>query len=494
MSFVHKFLNSNKPYSLLAGLCAGLYPLLFYYSNNFGLVNSWDHLGFFLLSFIATPMAACYLGYKLFGLPALQKWQRYIVPFVNMFAFLFLLKVCLYAGLQKKISLGILVVSALYAWLLWKHYKKVMIFQLLLAVTGLYTFGNTLISQTRFTKEWMVQPDDIEAVQFVKQPNIYVIQPDGYVNFSEISGGNYRYDNSAFKGYLDAQGFTHYDGFRSNYASTLSSNSSALVMKHHYYNKGTSFNEGINARDIIMGDNPVLDIFRNNGYKSYFIAEKPYLMMNRPKLGFDYANYNYADIPYITSGLRLDREIGPDLAETFADGYTGPRFYFMEMLNPGHIPNQEANSDGPEQNRLNWLESLEWANQKLEALIDQILAQDPEAMIVIMADHGGYVGLNISADSTIKTQDRDQIHSMFSAQLSIRWPNGRAPEIGQEFRSTVNVFRILFSFLSEDQKYLQHLQADDSYMIIYEGAPKGVYKLLDGDGNVSFEKVELFTY
>jgi len=494
MKFVQKFLNDNKPYSLLAGFCAGFYPVLFYYSNNFGLVNSWDHLGFFLINFLCLPMAACFVGYKLFGISTLKRWQRYVLPFVNMFAFLFLLKICLYAGLQKKISLGILVFSLVYTWLLWKHYKKVMIFQLLLAITGMYTFTNTLISQTRFTKEWMEQPDDIRSVRFVKDPNIYVIQPDGYVNFSEISGGEYHYDNSAFKGYLDTQGFTHYDGFRSNYASTLSSNSSAFMMKHHYYNKGTSFNEGINARNIIMGDNPILEIFRDNGYKSYFIAEKPYLMMNRPELGFDYTNYSYQDIPYITSGLRLDRDLGPDFAETIDDGYTGTRFYFMEMLNPGHIPNQAANSEGPEQERLNWLESLEWANEKLSGLIDQIVTHDPDAMIIILADHGGYVGLNISSDSTVKTQDRDIIHSMFSSQLSVRWPNGVAPPFDGQLKSSVNLFRILFSYLSEDQKYLQHLQADDSYMIIYEGAPKGVYRLLDSNDNVTFEKVELFTY
>ena len=494
MNFVRKFLNDDKPYSLLAGFCAGLYPVLFYYSNNFGLVNSWEHLGFFLLSFIATPMAACYLGYKLFGIPALQKWQRHILPFVNMFAFLFLLKICLYAGLQKKISLGILLFSAVYAWFLWKHYKKVMIFQLLLAVTGLYSLSNTLISQSRFTGEWMQQPDDIAQVQFVKQPNIYVIQPDGYVNFSEIDKGEYRYNNGAFKTYLDTLGFTHYNGFRSNYASTLSSNSSALVMKHHYYNKGTSFSEGINARNIIMGDNPVLDIFGNNGYQRMFLSEKPYLVLNRPKLSFDHSNFRYEDIPYISSGLRMDRNLLEAFEETVSMPWEAPRFYFMEMLNPGHIPNQEANSDGPEQNRVNWLESLEWANKKLTALIDRILEVDPEAMIVILADHGGYVGLNVSKDSTFKTDDRDLIHSMFSSQLSIRWPDGQAPAFDSQLKSSVNVFRILFSFLSEDQKYLQHLQADDSYMIIYEGAPKGVYKLLDGDGNVSFEKVELFTY
>lgn len=494
MKFVRQFLTSERPYSLLAGFAAGFYPILFYYSNNYGLVNSWDHLWFFLINFLGVPVLGCFVGYRLFALGPLKRWRHLVVPFVNMFAFLFLLKVCLYAGLQKKISLAILVFAVLYAWFLWKHYKKVVIFQLLLALTGIYTFNNTLISQSRFTREWMTQPDDIESVQLVKKPNIYVIQPDGYVNFSEIGSGEYNYDNSAFKSYLIDRGFTNYDDFRSNYASTLSSNSSALVMKHHFYNKGTSFSEGINARNVIMGDNPVLDILGNNGYERFFLGEKPYLLLNRPKLAFDYSNYKYEDIPYLSSGLRINRELLSEFEETVQMEWNAPRFYFMEMLNPGHIPNQTAQSDGPEQNRLNWLSSLEYANEKLETLIDRIIEVDPDAMIVILADHGGYVGLNISSDSTIKTQDRDLIHSMFSAQLSIRWPGGAAPQFDDRFKTSVNVFRVLFSYLSEDQKYLQHLQPDESYMIIYQGAPKGVYTLLDGAGEVRFQKIELFTY
>ena len=101
----------------------------------------------------------------------------------------------------------------------------------------------------------MVQPDDIEKVQFKKRPNIYYIQPDGYVNFSEMVKGYYKNDNSAFKHFLEDNGFKNYDDIRSNYTSTLVSNSATFSMMHHYYNNGFNFTEIANAREIIISKN-----------------------------------------------------------------------------------------------------------------------------------------------------------------------------------------------------------------------------------------------
>ena len=44
------------------GLCAGLYPLLFYAGNNFSLVNSWGHLVFFTAVFLVLPVAIAVMG------------------------------------------------------------------------------------------------------------------------------------------------------------------------------------------------------------------------------------------------------------------------------------------------------------------------------------------------------------------------------------------------------------------------------------------------
>lgn len=117
-----------------------------------------------------------------------------------------------------------------------------------------------------------------------------------------------------------------------------------------------------------------------------------------------------------------------------------------------------------------------------------IQESDPNGLILIMADHGGYVGYEHMLEIRDKTLDRERLYSAFSTQLSIKWPNGEAPEIDKHFKSGINTFRILFSYLAEDNKYLNHLQDDGSYTIIKNGAPQGIYKVIDGEGNVVFEK------
>jgi len=60
-SFVASFLKSSSTSVLLAGIAAGLYPILFYYSNNFQLVNTWQHFLFFVASFIGLPALLFYI-------------------------------------------------------------------------------------------------------------------------------------------------------------------------------------------------------------------------------------------------------------------------------------------------------------------------------------------------------------------------------------------------------------------------------------------------
>ncbi len=87
-----------------------------------------------------------------------------------------------------------------------------------------------------------------------------------------------------------------------------------------------------------------------------------------------------------------------------------------------------------------------------------------------------------------KTEDRDLIYSIFSSSLAIKWPNNQVPKYDVDLKSTVNVFRILFSYLGDNEKYLQHLQDNSSYVIIRNGAPKGVYQYIDETGNITFKK------
>ncbi len=483
------FLSDISASPLFIGIATGLYPLAFYYSRNFGMINSWEQFGYFLILFLIAPILF-FLVLKWFSnLSFLGKWGKYVLPFFNLFLFFFFIKIILYTDVERKIILGIFILSVLIAYFLHKHFKKWLAVQLVLALIGIIGLVPIMMKYLNYSTEWTQQPDDIETVIFQKKPNIYYIQPDGYANFSELEKGAYNYDNSNFKTFLNENNFTNYPNFRSNYTSTLTSNSATFMMKHHYYHRNTGYAEMINARKNIVSANPVLTIFKNNGYKTHFISEHPYLMVNRPKIGFDFTNFQYSEIPYITKGFDVVKDVYPDLENAIASKNDVGNFFFIEIFEPSHISTTKVASQGKEKEREIWLEKIEIANAKLTKMVSLIVEKDPNALIMIMADHGGYVGMDYTQEVYKKNSDKSFVNSIFGAMLSIRWPNNEVPSNDLNLKSCVNVFRILFSYMGNDEKYLKYLEEDKSYLVLKEGTEEGVYEYIDEKGDVVCKKI-----
>lgn len=482
------FLKSSNFLPIVAAIGSGLYPLFFYYTNNYKLINSWGHFGYFISIFLLAPIAVFFLANRIARFEVFERIRPYIIPFLNIFCFLFFLKIAVFAGFDILKAVVIIIVAVLLALLLKKFFKKWLIFQFILAFVGLVTLVPVIINQLNYSKEWMQQPDSIEEVVFKTKPNVYFIQPDGYVNFSELSKGFYNIENENFENSLKEKNFKNYPNFRSNYAATLPTNSSVFMMKHHYYNNGSDFSEIIDARNVIIEKNSVLSAFKKNGYKTFFVTEQPYFLTNKKKMGYDFSNFSSEEIKFITTGLEQQKDVIAPVNQFMEDNSEGPNFFFIQIFNPGHITNNLPDSKGVEGERQHYIESLTEANKKLSILSDSILKKDPNALIVIMADHGGFVGMDNTGEIYTKNENRDFVNSIFSSILAIHWPNGKNPEYDSKLKSSVNLFRILFTYLSEDEKYLDNLQEDGSYTIIYKGAPKGVYKYIDGQGKVVFDR------
>jgi hypothetical protein len=485
-SIASKLFGTTRIPAWVAAISAGLYPMIFYFSANFPLVNSWAHVGYFLAMFIFTPVLVLVLAKLVFG-KVLPKWQHLIIPFLNVFIFLFLLKVCLYAGVQKKMIIVIIMIAGLMAFFLHRHLSKWVVLQFLLAILGLTSVVPQIINELNYNGSWTELPDAIEETVLKSTPNIYVIQPDGYVNFSELSKGYYNIENSAFESFVTNEGFKHYPNFNNNYASTLTSNSATFMMKHHYYNGAKNFSEGIRMRTQIVGKNPVLDILKNNGYETTMLAENYYLMLNRPTLGYDHSNIKYDEIPFIGTGLGESKDITQALKNNLPASKK-PQFFFIQFLMPSHIAGRASVTKGKEEERTIWAEKLQIANTKLTALITTINAQDPNALVVIMADHGGFVGMEYTEQIYNRTKDAAIVKSIFSSNLLIKWPANKAPVFDTELKSSVNLFRVLFAHLAEDASLLTHLEDNSSYVILKEPSNQGVYKYIDDQGNGVFEK------
>ena len=117
------------------------------------------------------------------------------------------------------------------------------------------------------------------------------------------------------------------------------------------------------------------------------------------------------------------------------------------------------------------------------------MEKDPNALIIILGDHGGYVGFDYTKQIKNKTLNRDLIYSAFSAQLSILWPSEKLKQSSAEIKSTVNVFRHVFSNLAEDPKYIKHLEPNESWNIVLDEEEKGIYKYIDENGQIDVSPI-----
>jgi hypothetical protein len=480
---------SDLRISFIYGLAAGLYPLLFYYGNNFSLVNSWGHLIYFVFWFLVFPITTFTVIFLISRIKALAILRKYLLPFLNIFTFLLLLQLCVWAHLEFLKSAVAFMFSVLIVWGLHKHFSKVIVLQFLLAFISLFWTLEPIINQFRYGNNWMVLHDDIATTQFEKRPNVYFIQPDGYVNFSEAEKPLYGIDNSSFESFLEIKGFTNYDDFRTNYTSTLFSNSSIFSMRHHFYKMNTSdIEEPVDARKIIVTENPVLSVFKNNGYKTFLLTERPYFLANNPTLGYHHTNINQEELSLISTGFEDREDVSGALNEFLTKGESQEKFFFLQIFDPAHITSTKSDSKGVAGERELYQNKLKVANGKLMELIEIIKKHDDNPLIVIMADHGGYVGFEYTRQSHKKITDRDLIFSMFSSILSIHWPEPEAPALGNEIKSPVNLFRILFSYLSNDEEYTKNLEEDASYVRLLEGAERGVFQYIDGSGKINIRK------
>jgi hypothetical protein len=393
-------------------------------------------------------------------------------------------------GLKKKILvLALSITLVITVLLLYKHIKKIIVLQYVLAFVAFIMLVPKLYLNSFQTHGWMNHTDDIEQVVFKKRPNIYFIQPDGYVNFSELKNRIYNFDNSQFEEYIDNKNFEIYDRFKSNYSSTLYSNSSIFAMKHHYY--GDQTNRGsYDYRKRIVGKNDVLSVFDKNDYKTHLLLDQPYFLLNRAELAYDYCNINYNDIPHFSRGFDMGSDLNEELKILINNNKKSSNFYFLQKILPAHIVNFERKSEGVAKERLNYLEKLKEANEWLKKIINTIDSNDPNNLIIISADHGGYVGFKSMASASTKTKDEHLINSVFSSVLAIKWPDNDVPIYDDSLKTSVNLFRVVFSYLSDNDTYLQNLQDDKSYLIIEEGAPNGVYEVINEQGSVIFDPHE----
>lgn len=484
---IEEFISNNKEYPIVFAIAAGLYSFIYVYHSNFMLVNSAFQFVIIFCTYILLPIVVFVISWQLIKrLKFLSKLSSIALPVLNAAFFGLYFMGRIYGFHQRKIILAYIIGFSLLAIILRKHYKKIIVIQFIMAFVALVSLLPTIYRATFDSDEWLTQPDAIVETEFNKFPNVYVIQPDGYVNFSELAKDPYNFKNGEFESHLENKNFKLYKNFRSNYTSTVLSNSSMFGMKHHY--KGEQL---FGAREVIVGNNPVIETLKNNEYQTFLFMENPYLLLNRPEIKYDSCNFNLDEVPWFGFGsFSHSKKLIDPLKKTIQREKGKRNFYFIEKIAPGHITTFKNLALGKEVERENYLEKVKRANVWLKEITDVIIKNDPNCLIVIAADHGGYVGLNYTKELFEKQTDKKLIYSGFSAALAIKWPNNNVPTYDSKLKTPVNLFRTVFTYLSDNETLLENFQDDTSHAIIKKNAPSGVYEYIDSEGNIVFKKVE----
>jgi hypothetical protein len=470
------FLNNSKEYPLLVGFIAGFYPLVFYYSNNYESINSFKHLLFFGFVFLILPAIGTYILYKLLVFfPKLNPYKKHFLFIVIIELTAIFLSQVYYLTIKKKLLLLLLLIVFLLSLRFYYLYKKIVVFVLFLAIIPFVKCLNIVVYKQQVdTLSWAKQSDFIGKTKFVKSPNIYFLEPDGYVGKETMEEAPYGYNDTIYD-WLESKSFTVYKNTRSNYPASLASNASMFVMKHHHLERiPSSPFEMQDARKIIVGNNIVVDILKNNNYKTFFIVEDGYFQQSFQKGNYDYYNINNSEIPFFSNDNNAKKDVYEDL-EKYLEGNKQkdvPKFYFVEKLFPHHI---NYDGSGVENERNIYLKRIEIANRWLKKTIDLIEKKDSSGIIIIAADHGGWVGIE-NRKQMFSTNNKKLLKSIFSNLIAIKWNDKKHFEYDEKLKSNVNIFRVLFSCLSEDKTLLKHLEEDYSYTIRQDGifSRKGV--------------------
>jgi hypothetical protein len=472
----NNFINNSKDYPVLAGFSVGFYAFTFYFSNNFDLVNSWQQILFFSFYFIVFPSLTILVIFKLLKKSNYSNFTpRIIAASIVLFGAIFIIGIPALFVSYKRIALFSFVILFI-LFLKIKNHKYLIVFMFLLSAMPVYKLGKIIRLNFTNSAEWQVQPDAILETKFRKTPNVYYIQPDGYASEVNLNGSLYQYDNSEFDGWLKDRKFTLYNDYRSNYESTMYSNSSCFYMKHHFSNEFSKFKY---ARDLIVGRNPVLEIFKKNNYKTFFITERPYLLMNRPSLYYDYCNFKSEELPHFNDGWSNFKEITNEINNQIVSNKETNNFFFIEKFKPGHIGVYKNGNLGIERERIEYIKRLKSANDWLKKIIMFIEKNDKHSIVIIGADHGGFVGFDYAIQAQNKITDRKLLNSIFGAKLAIKWNGAEHSEYDAQLKTPVNLFRILFSYLSEDKLLLNNLQPNTSYNCYDSSDFSKVYKAID---------------
>jgi hypothetical protein len=311
-----------------------------------------------------------------------------------------------------------------------------------------------------------------EPVAFAgDRPNVYWFLLDEHARtdaLKRITGS----DNSWFGDDLTDRGFSVSSTSTASYLQTHLSVTSTLAMADIWEPGKEYRGEYALAAPLLTGDNPVVETFEANGYRYVGAPDGKMEWSNCPEPaetraciepeGGPFAlrephSFLVYSTPVGSLGLPSTHNdttsIRAGIDELWTDDQ--PFFLYAHLLTP-HFPfryEQDCSERRP------WVDGYNYSREQRDAayandvqcldhdmvdLVDHILANDPDAVIIIQSDHGS--ALEFSSSVPIGEQTPELLHERFGVLDAIRLPEPcRGDDI--EGQPLVNTFRLVFACL-----------------------------------------------
>ena len=376
------------------------------------------------------------------------------------------------------------------------------LFLLILSVLASFSLAISIVSNYDkvFGNSVFTEQDEIDLydrVRFKFTPNIYLIVPDSYPSNSLLARF-FNFDNHNFTRELQQYGFTLYDNYFASYPFSVPSMHSMLSMKHNYLDRSIGM-DSVNLRKLIGGrGNNVVNILKKNGYRSVYVHETLFLVKGNciidkclPQwsvldgLQENLQNFYFFDfpvakferlrqkIPNYLPAAKYDYNVGRAMERQIAGTEERSRTFIYKHFMDAHsgVKNYAEHYGRmlPEFRKA-YPARIEKANHILLEEVAHILQKDQSAIIIIVADHGTWAGADRSEFGLTENETLDKLNVF----LAIRWGPAYDGEYDNRIKTSVNLFRYIFAYLSRNEEILETIEDDDGY-IKYEE----VWKVLE---------------
>ena len=296
-------------------------------------------------------------------------------------------------------------------------------------------------------------------------PDVYFMIFDGYAGKSSLEK-DLGFDNSSFIQLLEQKGFFVASNSFSNHPQTFLSIPSTMNMQYFDYLKDVLGEESKDQiTPLIMLENSlVVEIFKSKGYKiisfpnhsvkingDYFACERTgifeanKLMSIITKINIFSYFLGWIELENIRDSQKCYFRELPNLKNQFEE----PIFVFAHILLP-HPPNLFGpngehvvpriyyNEWGTQEDKDRYLDTLQYANLRIEEVVNKILKDNErDSIIIIASDHG----TDFEFDWDNPTNE--MLKQRFSNLNAYYMPKGQ--ELLYDEISPVNSFRIIFN-------------------------------------------------